>query len=149
MSIADEARDSALHFEAVKYAYRQNREGIVVSFVVHPNDIPAELSSSHIGSRYMIALVELGDDEKPKPKKEKMDWRGMTPASQAAIRCADTQFRSFLRSKHGLDAKDKDEAAIAVRKMCGVTSRMELATNHKARTLWFNIDSQYREWAHL
>lgn len=148
MTIADEARDSALHFEAVKYAYRQSRDGVVVSFVVHPNDMPAELSASHIGARYMIALVELGDDEKPK-KPNKKDWREMTPASQAAIRCQDQQFRKFLAAEHGFETKDKDEAATAVRKMCGVASRMELATNHKARTLWFNIDTQYREWAHL
>jgi hypothetical protein len=148
MNIADEARENALHCEMVKYAYRQTKDGVVVSFVVHPNDVPAELSSSHIGSRYMVALVELGDDETPK-KPSKKDWREMTPASQAAIRCGDVKFRNFLRSEHGLNTKDKDEAATAVRNLCGVTSRMELATNHKARTLWHSIDTQYREWAHL
>jgi hypothetical protein len=114
---------------------------------VHPNDVPPELSAAHIGSRYMVALVELGDDERPKPTKK--DWREMTPASQAAIRCGDKNFRDFLRSEHGLNTKDKDEAAEAIRGMCGVKSRMDLATNHKARTLWHQIDSQYREWAHL
>jgi hypothetical protein len=147
MTVADEALNNALHCEMVKYAYRQTKDGVVVSFVVHPNDVPAELSAAHIGSRYMVALVELGDDERPKPTKK--DWREMTPASQAAIRCGDKNFRDFLRSEHGLNTKDKDEAAEAIRGMCGVKSRMDLATNHKARTLWHQIDTQYREWAHL
>lgn len=149
MTIADEARDNALHCEMVKYAYRQTKDGVVVSFVVHPDDVPAELSCSHIGSRYMVALVEIGDDEKPKPKKEKTDWRAMTPASQAAIRCADQNFRKFLAVAHAFEGKTKEDAATTVRSLCGVNSRMDLATNHKARALWFNIDSQYREWAHL
>ena len=148
MTIADEARDNALHCEMVKYAYRQTKDGVVVSFVVHPNDIPAELSSSHIGSRYMVALVEIGDDETPK-KPSKKDWREMTPASQAGIRCAEIRFRNFLALKHNVDTKTTEEAATAIRKMCGVASRMELATNHKARTLWHQIDTEYREWAHL
>jgi hypothetical protein len=67
MTIADEARDSALHCEMVKYALRQNKDGVVVSFVVHPNDIPAALSTSHIGSRSWWRLVQIGDDERPIP----------------------------------------------------------------------------------
>lgn len=147
MTIADEASDSAIHCEMVKYAYRQTKDGVVVSFVVHPNDIPAELSASHIGARYMVALVELGDDERPKPNKA--DWRAVTPTAQAAIRCDDPNFRKFLKQKHGHDTATKDEAARAIRKMCGVDSRMAFSTNHAARALWFNIDTEYREWAHL
>jgi len=55
----------AIHFEAIKYAFRQNKEGVVISFVVHPNDLPDGMLTSAIGSRFMIALVEIGDDEQP------------------------------------------------------------------------------------
>src|SRR6185312_11557695 len=113
MTIADEARDNALHCEMVKYAYRQTKDGVVVSFVVHPNDIPAALSTSHIGARYMVALVELDDNEQPKPQpakepikstaapqamassetgKPKRGWKDMQPAAQAGIRCDDPIF---------------------------------------------------------
>ena len=30
----------AEHFEAKKYAYRQTKDGMVVSFVIHPDDVP-------------------------------------------------------------------------------------------------------------
>jgi uncharacterized OB-fold protein len=59
------ARAAALNCEAKKYAYRQTKDGVVVSFVLHPNDVPNELASSQIGTRYVLAMVEIGDDEKP------------------------------------------------------------------------------------
>jgi len=144
MTIADEARDNALHCEMVKYAYRQTKDGVVVSFVVHPNDIPAELSSSHIGSRYMVALVELADDETPQPKKR--EWADMQPAQQAGIRCGERTFFIFLRDKHGYSPKQMKDCAGIVRELCGVSSRVELGTNQKARVLWHQLDNEYLNW---
>src|SRR4051812_45100915 len=112
MSIADDAVQNSLQFEAVKYGYRQNKEGIVISFVVHPNDVPAALSISHIGSRYIAVLVQIGDDELPtppaakeskstapapprqldKPAGAKRDWRDVPPAQQAGIRINEPTF---------------------------------------------------------
>lgn len=53
------------HFEAKKHAYRQTQDGIVVSFVVHPNDISSALAVAPLGTRYMVAFAEIGDDGKP------------------------------------------------------------------------------------
>lgn len=49
------------HFEAVKYAYRQSKDGFVLSFVVHPSDMPDELATAAIGSRFMVAFASFGD----------------------------------------------------------------------------------------
>ena len=143
MTIADEARDNALHCEMVKYAYRQTKDGVVVSFVVHPNDVPAELSASHIGARYMVVLVELGDDEKPKPKR---DWNDMQPAQQAGIRCGERTFFIFLRDRRGYNPKQLKDCASIVKEICGVNSRVELGTNQKARVIWHQLDSEYMQW---
>lgn len=59
------ARNAALNCEAKKFAYRQAKDGFVVSFVIHPNDMPDALSTAAIGSRWVLAMVEIGDDEKP------------------------------------------------------------------------------------
>lgn len=169
MTIADEARDNALHCEMVKYAYRQTKDGVVVSFVVHPNDIPAELSISHIGARFMVALVQLGDDELPvkQPAKEsqrtpasqttpqpdkprsagvKRDWRDLQPAQQAGIRCGEPTFAAYLREMHPDEWRETREAAACVRFICSVHSRVELGTNQKARALWHQMDTQYQGW---
>lgn len=50
------------HFEAKKHAYRQTQDGIVVSFVVHPNDVSTAMAVAPLGTRYMVAFAEIGDD---------------------------------------------------------------------------------------
>jgi hypothetical protein len=56
----------AMNCEAKLYAFRKTREGTVVSFVIHPQEIPDGLATADIGARIMLAMVEIGDDERPK-----------------------------------------------------------------------------------
>lgn len=58
-------RDIAIHCEAKKHAYRQTQDGVVVSFVLHPQEVPDGLATAALGTRYMLALVAIGDDEQP------------------------------------------------------------------------------------
>lgn len=167
MSLADEARDNAIHCEMVKYAYRQSKDGVVVSFVVHPNDIPAALSTSHIGSRYMVVLVQVGDDERPipqtekgkakvsaaapslangKPEKAKRDWRAVPKPQQAGIRINEPTFAAYLREEHPHDWREAGDPDGCIKFICGIDSKRELATNARAGALWFQIDSGYQAW---
>jgi hypothetical protein len=52
---------NAMPFEAVKVSLRQNREGVMVSFVVHPDDIQPFLLTDPVGTRYQLVAVRLGD----------------------------------------------------------------------------------------
>lgn len=52
-------------FEAKKHAYRQTQDGIVVSFVIHPNDVDAVFAVAPLGTRYMVGFAEIGEDDKP------------------------------------------------------------------------------------
>jgi hypothetical protein len=150
----------ALHFEAVKYAYRQSKDGVVVSFVVHPNDVPPELAVSHIGARYMIAFVEIGDDEKPVQEVAqptaaqikagaKLPWKDVPPAQQAGIRCSEAVFSVFLKEVYPQDWRESKEAAACVRLICAVESRAELTSNQKARVIWHQLDEQFQAWKAL
>lgn len=176
MSVADEARDNSIQCEMVKYAYRQTKDGVVVSFVVHPNDIPAALSTSHIGARFVAVLVQIGDDELPvhQPAKEKKqnvahidapatsqsvvdkppagakrDWRDLQPAQQAGIRCAEPIFVAFLQEHHTKEWHETREAAACVRFILNINSRAEINTNHKVRTAWHQLDEQFQGWKAL
>lgn len=80
---------------------------------------------------------------------KRMDWRDMQPAAQAGIRCADPVFWKFLDEEHSLQPADAEEAAYCVRHFCGVKSRSELGTNHKARVLWKQLDDQFSAWKAL
>jgi hypothetical protein len=76
----------------------------------------------------------------------KRDWRDMSPQQQAGIRCDDAAFVAFLREERPDDWIETREPAECVRLICGVTSRADLETNHKARVLWHQLDSQFQAW---
>lgn len=85
----------------------------------------------------------------PKPDRatrEKMDWRDMQPAAQAGIRCAEPMFRAFLREVKKFGHCDEDDAAVAVRDICGVKTRADLGSIHAARVLWHQLDTEYQAW---
>jgi hypothetical protein len=69
-AIAQRARAAALSCEAKKHAYRQTQDGVVVSFVLHPQEVPDGLAISALGTRYMLALVEVDENEQPKQPRE-------------------------------------------------------------------------------
>lgn len=79
-------------------------------------------------------------------KREKMNWRDVQPAAQAGIRCAEPTFRVFLREAKGQPNADETEAADAVRFICGVNSRVQLGTEHAARVIWHQLDTEYQAW---
>lgn len=47
----------AISFEAKFYALRKSKDGLIVSFVIHPNDAPNELITAPIGEQYIVALA--------------------------------------------------------------------------------------------
>lgn len=163
MSVAERAVTNAIPLEVKKDGLQQRQNGDwVLRLVVQAADMDPRLTNAAMGTRYQAALVEVGDDEEPKGRvdwstiqsaaksaKERMDWRGMQPTAQAGIRCADQRFRDFLAVEHGFNTNDAEQAAVVVRQLCGVESRKDLSIKHKARSLWHQLDTQYREWAHL
>lgn len=150
MSAAEKARANAIPLEVKKDGLQQRQSGDwVLRLVVQAADMDPRLIKASMGTRFQAALVEVGEDEQPVERKGRLDWREVQPAAQAGIRCAEPRFRDYLAVEHGFNTNTPEEAAIVVRQLCNVLSRSELSTNHKARTLWHQIDSAYREWAHL
>lgn len=66
MSDTSAIREAALNAEVVLSAFRKVKEGTSVTFVIHPNDLPERLATAHLGTRFVMALVEIGEDERPK-----------------------------------------------------------------------------------
>jgi hypothetical protein len=164
------------HFEAKKHAYRQTQDGIVISFVMHPNDVAAALATAPLGTRYMVAFVEMGDDGKPvsvaqerkslgKPRdagstpagdaKPKRAWEQLTAAEQSGIRCNEQPFCDFLRTQfpvrwgkayHGDAVYSSEIAAVVVREYCGVASRSKLDKEPAALERWRDLEARYQAW---
>lgn len=76
------------------------------------------------GKRYMLALVEIGDDEQPVQPVEKP--KGGALAKLAGIWCSNPNFIKWI------GASDAEGAAKQIRVMCGVLSRAELDSNPDA-----------------
>lgn len=164
------------NFEAKLHAFRRTQEGVVVSYVVHPNDVSAALATAPLGTRYMVAFAEIGDDGKPvtssphpppvngEPGEAKLakapandgiagsasdrrPFETLPLSQQAAIRCSDKDFIAFLDSHDPSLPEDFDPADI-VRAWCGVTSRSEL--NNEAATAereaWRNLEALFQHW---
>ncbi len=117
------------HCEAKKHAYRQTQDGIVVSFVLHPDEVPADLALAALGTRYMLALARIGDDEEPqepeKPKRPGTRFADMPRSQQAGIRCKDAAFQQWARSL-GWVCNDEKTTRAFVLNQCAVSARREL-----------------------
>lgn len=140
---------TATPIELRKIAYRQSaKDGLVITFAVHPNDMPADLAAAPIGTRFAAVLVEIGDDEQPVQKREIN-----RTVQRAGILCADHGFQNFIRTNWPLDwdkakpfSSDTDRTAEVLRGMCGIASRAELATNVSAAAKFAEIDNRFEGW---
>jgi hypothetical protein len=158
------------HFEAKKHGYRQTQDGVVISFVVHPNDVSPEIATAALGTRYMVGFAEIGDDDQPARivqeqknagetgdagstpaarSKERRPFDSLPLSQQAAIRCQDRDFRTFLAQKDGPSEflmLDLDMAADEVRNFCGIKSRSQLDDNLNARQKWRELEDHYQAY---
>jgi len=149
----------ASHFEAKKDGLQQKQDGCwKFTVTVHPNDMPPWLLQTAMGTRLMLAAVEIGDNEEPVPHDEqstsailkpKRRFGEMSRAQQAGILCNDPTFQDWIRT-HG-DAIDVsaeecalDWCARCVRWICGVNSRVNLDIYADAGQLWDNLVTSYR-----
>lgn len=155
-AIAAAARQSAV--EVKKHSLRQSRDGLIVSFVCHPNDIPDSLLTSPIGQRYVLALVAVDDDEQPmisptpakqsdKSEVAKAAYNAKSEGEQAVVRAAllarDPRFQGYALASNETDAADY------IRRRCAIESRREIAT-HPAALDWFLIlETEFRQFAGL
>lgn len=90
-------------------------------------------------------------DSRPQPETSrsagaKKDWRDVPPAQQAGMRCDEAAFVHFLREARPDDWHETQDTADCVRLICGVESRTDLGTNHRARMIWKALDDQYQAW---
>lgn len=88
------------------------------------------------GKRYMLALVEIGDDEQPVQKPEVVERpKGGALAKLAGMWCASPDFWAWASSgERVIDSADK--AADLIRRYCKIESRAELDSSEAAATLF-------------
>ena len=81
----------------------------------------------------------------PEPVKERRKFADLPMSQQAALRCDDLDFRTFLRSKNA-EIWDANDAANVVRDLLGVKSRAEILPDTPAGRGWLELERQFKEW---
>lgn len=137
-------RDMTIKYEAVLIGSLKNKDGEVIKLAIHPNDLPMDLARARVGTRYMVAMVEVGDDDQPKagPATEK----GEKALSMAGMLCRTAEFQEWM-FKQG-HAKEASEEACkqGLRSYLGVNSRSELLTNEDARERLIALRAEFEEY---
>ena len=71
-----DVRELALKFEAIKVSMSQDKNGTNLRLCIHPDDVPQELHKDWVGSRYMVAMVKIDEEDKPVVSEEQLEGLG-------------------------------------------------------------------------
>ena len=134
----NDVRENAMHFEAVKVSMSQNKDGVILRLAVHPNDCPADLHTDWVGSRYVVAMVRLNDQDEPEERQEQKAIERLI--SSCGLLCRNEDFWSFLM------VEDEEGAVQAIRDRCGIKSRTEFRDNVTARNKFEEIREDFKKW---
>ena len=173
MTPAARAREAALSVEAKKHALRQQQDGCwIMTLRVHQNDMPEAIMKAAMGTRYMLAMVEIGDDEQPvsqraqspipgagiqpapaqpsvpaepvRADRERRKFDEMAPSQQAGILCNEPAFAKFLVEKFNKEIVLAGYSVpAAVRIICDVNSRADIKPGDAK---WSALVLSYRLW---
>jgi hypothetical protein len=131
------------HFEAVKIAMKQDKEGMVLTLRIHPDELPIELVKDFVGARYQVVMVRLDGEDKPmqREREHEADWVRM-----AGILSRDPAFPKWLEDiGELLEANDKD-AVEWLRGHLGVVSRSDIPSNPVAVQKLRTVLKEFNEW---
>ena len=130
-----------IQFEAVKISMTQSSDGIVLKLGIHPDDLSDKLFSDYVGSRYMVAMAKIMDDEQPEPTRD--DIKRVKDSCCAL--CREPKFQAWLLRDQGVDVNENNAVSF-LREQLGISSRSELDTNSIARAAFIDIREEFQLW---
>ena len=135
----EKVRDAAVSFEAVKISLSQDKNGITLRLSLHPNECPPSLHTDWVGSRYMVGMVKLNDQDEPEVSDQQREIKTMI--ASAGMLCRNEEFAMFL----GVSGGEEDTANV-LRERLGVQSRTEFNNNSEAREKFKALVEEYETW---
>ena len=130
-----------IQFEGVKTALRQSKDGYMLSLAVHPDDLPGNLMRDFVGSRYMVVMVRLDDDERPyeRPKHH-------PDVASAGMLCRDRDFWMYIDIACGELITSEGECAEWFKYFFDIDSRKDFKTNETARDKFIQFKEGFEAW---
>jgi hypothetical protein len=135
------APSDSINYEAVKVSLRQNDKGFMLTLGIHPDDIPENLFRDFVGARYAVAMVRIGEDEKPFVRTKPNSYVQMS-----GILARDSAFQQWLVHTNQTSEYSEQSAVDVIHQVCDINSRSELATNASAQRLLINLKNKFDEW---
>lgn len=128
-------------FEAVKVALKQDRTGYILTLNIHPDDLDERILRDFVGSRYMVVMARIDENQQPLNRGEFVD-----PVKLAGILCKSKEFQLFLQDMGELfDITEKD-AVDWLRQELKITSRSEIKGNEEATRRLLQINEEFKQW---
>jgi len=146
-----EVREAAVHFEAIKTSMSQSKQGTILRLALHPNEVPPSLHTDWVGSRYMVAMVKIGDDDQPEISPEQRETERLI--SSAGMLCRNVDFAHYI-FQNGIiedydnvdDEKREKQVAHGLRTYLGISSRADMKTNSQAREKFKSLTEEFTRW---
>ena len=135
---------TSIQFEGIKTAFRQSKEGYNLTLAIHPDDVPAELMKDFVGSRYMVVMVRL--DEQDQPMNRDAEFPGDAAVKAAGMLCRDPEFWDWLFQKEMIFEKNEKACTEFLYGYVGIESRKELKTDTSARDLFVQLKKTFESW---
>lgn len=139
----DDIRVIASKFEAVKIAMTQDKNGHVLKLSIHPNDTPEDIMRDLVGTRYMVALVRINDQDQPVASQATEE--GIKAVKLAGTLCSDERFIDWLIYKGYIDDPTETAAAGWLRRYLRITSRKDLKEDRQARQGLLGIRDEFAQ----
>jgi hypothetical protein len=131
-------------FEAVKIALKQDaKNGFVLSFSIHPDELPDEVIRDFVGARYQVVMVRINEDEKPLDREKELTHDYVR---SAAILCRDTKFHHFLVEANQIFEASEESATQWLKEELGVKSRTEIPQHRNAVSRLISIQQEFSLW---
>jgi hypothetical protein len=168
----DDVREAAISVEVKLVGHSKRSDGgLNLRFQTHPHGTPKALKDADLGTRYLMALVELNEQEEPVAPAKQQPPSNEAPSSdgpktpptesqteishqdshrlvtRAVMMCKEPKFHTYLRRRWAIvSCNDEESAAKALRMLCGVDSRSELTLGSEAAQRFDNLLHDYAIW---
>jgi hypothetical protein len=134
---------TAIQFEGVKVALKQDKTGYVLALSIHPDDVPMELLRDFVGARYGVAMVRMDGNEQPMDRQEQ---DGDKSIRIAGMLCRDPDFWKYLYADSQIMFENEKESTEWLRDYLNIQSRSELKTNVQAREMLEKLHKDIMIW---
>ena len=137
--------ESPLALEVVKISQSVDKNGFILKFRAHPQDVTPELQEALEGTRYYMVLQEMPDNDVQAERQA-----GERAVIQAGIFCKEAMFWKFMSNKYEhsdigpLDCEER--CATLLRDVLGIKTRADLRHNSEALKDFHRLRDKYNAY---